>query len=189
MSSKKVYTLEKPDCSHEVLFEQLLFVKGMMDLATEEDLRFAERVDYLSQDLFYMDVCGRISSRLNFHLNLYSNELMINILKEKVKWDVKRPYVIAKDFGIHLQHTLPFTTGVGPSYPSGHAALSRLYAHYLSAIFEDLRADLFNYSNRVCFSRLHVGVHFLRDIEAGKYLADCFFEDRKEEIYRKISVD
>jgi len=136
-----------------------------------------------------MDVCGRISPRLDHHLNLFSNELMLHVLREKIKWGVKRPYAVANDFGIVLQHQLDFTTGIGPSYPSGHAALSRFYAHYLSAIFEDLRVELFSFSNRICFSRLHIGVHFLRDIEAGKYLADCFFEDKKEEIYKKISVD
>jgi len=156
--------------------EQLLYVKSVMEIASEEDLVFAERVDVFTPELFYMDVCGYVSPRTASFLRAREYELLMIILREKMKWKMRRPYLAASAFGIDLNPPLKFTTGVGPSYPSGHAAISRFYAQSLALFFEDLRGELFNLSSRIAWSRLQLGVHFLRDIKEGERLADLYFE-------------
>jgi acid phosphatase (class A) len=63
----------------------------------------------------------------------------------------------------------------GLSYPSGHAAISRVYALLLADIVPARRAEFLAVSDRAALNRVIGGVHNPSDIEAGKHLADEFY--------------
>jgi acid phosphatase (class A) len=57
------------------------------------------------------------------------------------------------------------------SYPSGHAAGSRMLVLVLAELFHDKSAALLNRDNLVSQSRVNAGVHYPSDIIAGRALA------------------
>jgi hypothetical protein len=62
------------------------------------------------------------------------------------------------------------------SFPSGHAAATRLMALKMSDKFPSLKTDLLKLGDQIAKSRVQAGLHFPSDIEAGKALGECFFE-------------
>lgn len=163
------------------LSERLSFVQGVMKEASEEDLNYAVAVDKDFLDVFTSELPSEPSANIIYWLRAMEQEMLYIIIREKMRWCDDRPYVCAKSVGIELCCPIQNrTTGVGPGYPSGHAAIARLFAKCLSLIFPDYWNTLFNVSNRIAWSRLQLGVHFLRDIEEGRYLGDKFFENIKQ---------
>lgn len=63
----------------------------------------------------------------------------------------------------------------GQAYPSGHAALSRLYALMLSELAPLRRAEFMARADEAALLRVIGGVHHPTDIEAGKRLGDLLF--------------
>lgn len=63
----------------------------------------------------------------------------------------------------------------GLSYPSGHAAVSRLFALLLSDVAPERRADFLARSDRAALNRVIGGAHHPSDIEAGKRLGDAVY--------------
>ncbi|OGR38097.1 MAG: hypothetical protein A2X29_00110 [Elusimicrobia bacterium GWA2_64_40] len=63
----------------------------------------------------------------------------------------------------------------GLSYPSGHAAVSRLFALLLSDVAPARRADFLARSDRAALNRVIGGAHHPSDIEAGKLLGDAVY--------------
>ncbi|MBS1983734.1 MAG: phosphatase PAP2 family protein [Bdellovibrionales bacterium] len=67
------------------------------------------------------------------------------------------------------------------AYPSGHAAIAKLYALILSDLYPE-RKDLFlKRAAEIAESRVWGGVHHPTDIAAGKFLA--------EEVYRRLQMN
>ena len=66
------------------------------------------------------------------------------------------------------------TTKGGYSYPSTHAAISRLFALVLADLVPERRAEFLERADQIAHDRLVIGVHFPTDLEAGKLLADRF---------------
>lgn len=62
-----------------------------------------------------------------------------------------------------------------PTYPSGHAAQSRLVALTLGAMFKGLRQRWLDMADEIALNREIAGVHFRADTEAGQQLADSVF--------------
>lgn len=72
------------------------------------------------------------------------------------------------------------------AYPSGHAALSRVYAKVLGVIYPELKNKFQERSDEIAKNRVLGGVHHPSDIESGKKLGALIFEDvMKSEKYRK----
>lgn len=73
----------------------------------------------------------------------------------------------------------------GLAYPSGHAAVSRLFALLLSDVAPARRDAFMARSERAALNRVIGGVHHPSDIEAGKLLgAAVYSELLKEESFR-----
>lgn len=88
------------------------------------------------------------------------------ILREKIFHNRPRPRVWAKKTNFPF-HTYETDTARSPSYPSYHAATSKIFSFALSDIFphrEDLFAKL---AAAVAQSRIDAGVHYPSDIEGG----------------------
>jgi acid phosphatase (class A) len=64
--------------------------------------------------------------------------------------------------------------GGGFAYPSTHAAISRLFAHVLTDLVPERRAEFFERADAIAHDRLVIGVHYPTDLAAGKELADRF---------------
>jgi len=63
----------------------------------------------------------------------------------------------------------------GLAYPSGHAAIARVYALMLTEIAPLRRAEFMARADEAALYRVIGGVHHPTDIEAGKRLADILF--------------
>lgn len=69
----------------------------------------------------------------------------------------------------------------GLSYPSGHAAVSRLFALLLGDVAPDRRAEFLARSERAALNRVIGGVHHPSDIEAGKLLGNAVYTDLQKQ--------
>ncbi|MFA6434521.1 MAG: phosphatase PAP2 family protein [Elusimicrobiales bacterium] len=90
-------------------------------------------------------------------------------LKLKDRFNRPRPFL--REPG--LKHCLESIDG--PSYPSGHAVISRVYALILSDLVPQRRAEFLARADEAALYRVISGVHYPSDIEAGKKLADAIY--------------
>ena len=67
----------------------------------------------------------------------------------------------------------------GYAYPSGHAAISRVFARILSELEPDHKAEFLARADEAALDRVIGGVHHPSDIEAGKRLGDELYEELK----------
>lgn len=77
----------------------------------------------------------------------------------------------------------------GLSYPSGHAAVSRLFARLLSDVAPERRADFLARSDRAALNRVIGGAHHPSDIEAGKLLGDAVYAEMLREPAFRADLD
>lgn len=68
----------------------------------------------------------------------------------------------------------------GKAYPSGHAAIARVFALLLSDLVPERRADFLARADQAALDRVIGGVHHPTDIEAGKLLADRIYKAIKK---------
>lgn len=74
--------------------------------------------------------------------------------------------------------------GGGYSYPSSHAAISRVFAAVLADIAPERKAEFFAKADEIARDRVIIGVHYPADIAAGKDLGDLFHSELlKSETY------
>jgi acid phosphatase (class A) len=74
----------------------------------------------------------------------------------------------------------------GKAYPSGHAALGRVYALMLADLVPARRTDYRFRGDEIALDRVIAGVHHPTDIEAGKYLGDEIYARlRKNSAFKK----
>ena len=66
---------------------------------------------------------------------------------------------------------------LGFSYPSGHAAMARLFALILGDLVPARRAEFMARAEEVALNRVISGVHHPTDIAAGKTLADVLYRE------------
>ncbi|MGD9642906.1 MAG: phosphatase PAP2 family protein [Elusimicrobiales bacterium] len=69
----------------------------------------------------------------------------------------------------------------GLSYPSGHSAMSRLFALILSDLVPARRDEFMAKADESALFRVIGGVHHPSDTEAGKTLADTLYKELKQE--------
>lgn len=65
----------------------------------------------------------------------------------------------------------------GKSYPSGHAAIARLYARVLGFLDPARRAEYERHAKQSGWNRVIGGVHHPSDVDVGARLADVIFEE------------
>lgn len=93
----------------------------------------------------------------------------------KTEFNAARPSAYIPDLDPMFAKPHPNFPG-HPSYPSGHAAQSRLFALVLGAAFPGLKSQLLGLADDIAFNREVAGVHFSSDSAAGKSLADQVFK-------------
>ena len=154
--------------------------RDIMELSTEEDIRLAEKVDEDMISIFfeYLEDLGFTFDQTFFSDLKKDLEVVWKIIDEEKSYhDMPRPYEISEDMNLEFKRRYISTTGVGGSYPSGHAMSAKFVAIMLC---DKLKADLepeecaklHRIASRIAFSRIQIGVHSLQDINYGVYLAE-----------------
>jgi len=154
--------------------------RDIMELSSDEDLEFAESVDEDMISIFfgYLRDLGFKFDSIFFSELKDDLDLVWRIVKEeKDFFSTPRPYILAENLRIPFKRKYISKSGVGGSYPSGHAMASKFVAILLcSKLTEDLEpeecANLHRLANKIAFSRIQIGVHSLQDINYGVYLAE-----------------
>ncbi|MGQ3053242.1 MAG: phosphatase PAP2 family protein [Roseateles sp.] len=107
-------------------------------------------------------------------LNAGNDDLLPVLFYFKTEFNAARPSAYIED--LNPMFAKPDSEFPGhPSYPSGHAAQSRLFARLFGAMFPKLEAALLDIANDVAYNREVAGVHFRSDSKAGQDLADQVF--------------
>ncbi len=96
-------------------------------------------------------------------------------VKLKYKYNRARPQQIAFYYNLSL---FPFRSksADSPSYPSGHAFQSRIYAEVLGNTYPKYYKALNDLSTDISWSRQYMGVHYPSDIEFANYAADMVIQ-------------
>ena len=97
-------------------------------------------------------------------------EISTIVLIEKQKFDRVRPHILEPKI-IPVIEVPPH-----PAYPSGHATQAYFAANYLSEKFPKFKDQYFKDAQRITHNREIAGVHYPSDSEAGRLLAEKFFE-------------
>ena len=174
----------EPKTSNEYLKRATQDVAFIMQHADDEDIEFALEADFQVWPFF-----TKFLEDNNIYLDPMVEDIILmkcdkfvsQLVEFKNVYKVKRPYKQARSFGIDLPNTYTKTvSGVGYSYPSGHAGQARFYAHAIAQtaknqISDEVRYELFNLAKRIAFSRIQIGVHYPQDIREGERLADQRF--------------
>ncbi|MDR7332960.1 phosphatase PAP2 family protein [Roseateles asaccharophilus] len=104
-----------------------------------------------------------------------NGDLLAVVFYFKTEFNAARPSAYEPDIRPMFAKPDPDFPG-HPSYPSGHAAQSRIYALVLAELFPKLRQELIAIADDIAYNREVAGVHFEADSDAGKSLADQVFK-------------
>lgn len=104
-----------------------------------------------------------------------NGDLLAVVFYFKSEFNAARPSTYAPDIRPMFAKPDPEYPG-HPSYPSGHAAQSRIYALVLAELFPKLREELIAIADDIAYNREVAGVHLEADSDAGKSLADQVFK-------------
>lgn len=83
----------------------------------------------------------------------------------KCHWNQTRPYLADSRIKMLI------TPSRGGGYPSGHATGSYIYAHVMGLLIPEKREEFHNLAERISQHRILIGMHYPRDIKAGKQLS------------------
>lgn len=119
------------------------------------------------------------------HKLLSANELA-NV-KKKIKWLTVKTGAKIFYYKTQFARLRPYITHpeIKPcielesskAYPSGHAALARVYARILSVMYPERSLLFLKRSNEVALNRVIGGVHHPSDVAAGIILGDAIADD------------
>jgi len=85
---------------------------------------------------------------------------------DKNFWHTRRPYLTDKRVKLMVD-----PIDQNPSYPSGHAAASRVAAEVLGMLYPHRLEELRARAEAIAYHRVEAGVHYPNDIEAGRMVA------------------
>jgi len=103
-------------------------------------------------------------------INALKSEIVPIIKHHKEHFSTPRPHELAQQYEIPFEYDF-LETAQTPSYPSGHTAQAYYTAIKLSAIFPQLKDQLFTLAKMIEEARIDRGVHFPSDNTGGIVLA------------------
>lgn len=92
----------------------------------------------------------------------------------KKKWDRPRPYFVDEKLSPCVKRE------VTKAYPSGHAAISRVFADVLETIYPERKGAFRGRADQIAEDRVISGVHHPADIAAGKQFGDALYKKLSE---------
>lgn len=143
-----------------------------------EDCARAKREVHISLENFFGPPDGPLDSRTAQALTPFFKQILNDgdffIQKLKVDFPRQRPFLYVKDLSPCVAKE---ATG---AYPSGHAAISKLYALILDDIYPGKKARFDSLAEQVAHDRVLSGMHHGSDIQEGKKVAVLFYEQIKK---------
>ncbi len=153
---------------------------------TEEQCRQAEFVVLVSLKSFYGQPMGPLTDKEVIKLTSLFEQIRNDgdffIQKMKVDFPRQRPFLYISGLEPCVRKEV---TG---AYPSGHAALSTLYALILSDLFPEHAAQFKQRADEIAQSRILSGMHHPSDIESGKELGAVLYKELKQSLKFKKAL-
>lgn len=171
--------INPPTHNKQELKKLVLETIHISENATDHELEFAKRVDLDEIKVLYDDfiVPHHLKSLWKIPYSKFDRFMRFISKDAKFQYPTKRPFTLAKEFGIPYKRPFKTTRSKGSSYPSGHAASVWFIAYYLAPKLSDLqKRALFRFVNKICKARLVAGVHTIQDIKESRRLAKLFLE-------------
>lgn len=135
--------------------------------------KYADRYDATFLDFILQSlVKSGVDENELYEMMMSVNKDIVPLLyKLKFHYQRPRPKQLAPYLGINL---FPFSSrsSDSPSYPSGHAFQSIIYAEVLGNKYPKYYQPLKQLANEITASRLYMGLHYPSDIEFAQYAAD-----------------
>ena len=116
-----------------------------------------------------------VSNEQRWFLDQLSGELTTVVMLYKHLWNTPRPYQYFDALGWADVPQFIGESARSPSYPSGHAVISRFVARVLSSIRPENAAIYGRLAQEVSNGRVTAGWHFPSDIQGGYALADALW--------------
>lgn len=110
-------------------------------------------------------------------LNIYDDVYPL-VFKLKFFFQRPRPSQLAYYYKAKL---MPFDSLMSnnPSFPSGHAVISKCVAEVLGNTYPEIYGELQNLHLDICKSRVAMGLHYQSDIDVGIYIAERILRDKE----------
>lgn len=157
--------------------KELEYIKYVMNQPIEKE--FIEKADDDMSKLF-IDLLIKegapIKGSLESKVNSLMYDLSIFILKLKYKYNRARPYQVAEELGVDF-NPIESESAKTPSYPSGHAIQAFYMAHFLSEKFPKIKNDLYDLAEKISWSRVQAGVHYMSDIVYGRAVYEALVDE------------
>lgn len=163
--------------------EKTLF--ALQKSRTPKDCAQAGKEVFVSLESFYGQPHGPLApadiKKLSQFFNHVRNDGDFFIQKLKVDFPRQRPFAYIEG----IEPCVP--KEVTGAYPSGHAALSKLYALILSDLYPADKAALETRAAEIGKHRVLSGMHHPTDVENGRKLAELVYgELQKSPAYRSV---
>lgn len=150
---------------------------------TPEDKARTESEIYVSLKSFFGKPYGPLTDqeveKLNPLFDQLENDADYYIQLLKKEFPRQRPFLYVKGLEPLIARE---TTG---AYPSGHAALSKLYALILSDIFPERKMDFAKRADQIARDRILAGMHHPTDIKAGKKLGELIYKEVPKKTFQR----
>jgi acid phosphatase (class A) len=152
---------------------ELAIVQRRVRLRTPDVLADIER--QATADMFY-DFTKRLLLRLDSHPRTYEILYAAQAVGEPLVMHYKDRFMRARPVQYDPEIFPVIETPGHPAYPSGHATQAHLMAYGLGHVRPGLQGELSRLAWSIALNRETAGVHFRKDSEAGRSLAQQAFK-------------
>lgn len=159
----------------EVIDEINQLINYTNTLSSDEDLQKRYKIYDAHFEEYIINVLSNVGIDRQEVKNLIQSihdDITPFILKLKYHYQRVRPYQLSHILSMRL-YTYESETANSPSYPSGHAIQSKVYADVLGNIYPKYNKNLQDLATDIIDSRMAMGLHYPSDCEFGLYVADA----------------
>lgn len=137
------------------------------DLLNRFDIYDKEFEEYMTQSLVNSGISLAEADVLLQSVKTDTKPLLVKL---KYHYQRVRPYQLSKMLGLELI-SFSSVAADSPSYPSGHAFQSRVYAEVLGNKYPQFHKALHELATDIMWSRMYLGVHYPSDCQFADYVA------------------
>jgi len=167
--------------------EDLAAVLAWQNKRTEADCAKAELTARFTYDFFWGDKSPFLTP-LPEAVTKFFDRLAMDL--DSATTGMKERYQRPRPFKAYPDQARPcIKKSSGFSYPSGHAAFSRVFADVLGDIVPERREEFIKKADEVAQDRVIGGVHFPSDIAAGKVFGDQFHSELLKSDAYKMDIE
>lgn len=172
------YPKNSSNTSKEELNELVEYTNEL--LADEQSLaRFQKYDSDLNGSLIGFLVKYKVKKDDAIHLvNAINRDILPLMMKLKFYFQRVRPYQLAYYNKLKLFPYVSYSAN-SPSYPSGHALQSQVFAHVVGDKYPSLYKIVHAFAKDIQMSRLFMGLHYQSDIDYSIVIAEKIYENKE----------